>query len=348
MVSHAHLESWRTNWLNDRNNIALWGQDTSASVTDATRYLDGINAWCQAEGKKVFVIYDHLDHIGITDRTARENASAGLLLMWLLLSTRYRSLHAKIFIREDLFEASMTAGADANKLKARSVRLVWESGSLYRMLLRAMANTDDDLRTWLNEGRFAIACENRGELGWFPPENLPERGAPSQKGFAEHLVGKYMGATPIKGLVYTWLINKLEDAHGTVAPRSFLDLIAHAAEIAHPAPQARHDHLLASQELTRALEQTSRRRAQEMQEEYKLVARLEGLRGQQIPMPASQFCQRLVAIKDDPFPDLSPTDAADELLRIGVLRRRSGDRLDVPDIYRHGFGMKRKGGTARS
>ena len=38
--------------------------------------------------------------------------------------------------------------------------------------------------------------------------------------------------------------------------------------------------------------------------------------------------------------------AFEELLRIGVLADRDG-RIDVPDVYRYGFGIKRKGGTRR-
>ena len=38
----------------------------------------------------------------------------------------------------------------------------------------------------------------------------------------------------------------------------------------------------------------------------------------------------------------------DELKRIGVVSVRDDGRIDVPDIYREGFGIKRKGGTKRT
>lgn len=39
-------------------------------------------------------------------------------------------------------------------------------------------------------------------------------------------------------------------------------------------------------------------------------------------------------------------DHLDKLVRIGVLSMRPRDRIDVPDIYRYGFQIKRKGGVA--
>ncbi|MEI7835486.1 MAG: hypothetical protein WCK05_03645 [Planctomycetota bacterium] len=36
-----------------------------------------------------------------------------------------------------------------------------------------------------------------------------------------------------------------------------------------------------------------------------------------------------------------------ELERLGVLRVRPDGRVDVPDLYRYGYEIKRKGGVAR-
>jgi hypothetical protein len=32
-------------------------------------------------------------------------------------------------------------------------------------------------------------------------------------------------------------------------------------------------------------------------------------------------------------------------VELGVLRERSNDRIDVPDVYRFGLGLRRKGGV---
>ena len=39
--------------------------------------------------------------------------------------------------------------------------------------------------------------------------------------------------------------------------------------------------------------------------------------------------------------------ALEELVQLGVLRIRDDGRIDVPDLYRYGYGIKRKGGVAR-
>ena len=47
-----------------------------------------------------------------------------------------------------------------------------------------------------------------------------------------------------------------------------------------------------------------------------------------------------------PAPD--PRNLVRYLVEIGVLRERSQDRLDAPDLYQAGLGLRRKGGVARS
>lgn len=338
---------WRDRWRLKRNEVAEWGELSDEDVARAMNYLDRVERLCQDREESIVVTYDHLDRIGILEREVREQTSAALLLLWLNLSNRYRWLRAKIFIREDLFEAGSAAGADASKLKSRSVRLRWDADSLYRMLIRSMANQHPDLASWIQEGVNGVPLEDRGELGLFPPESLPEEGRVSRRGFAQHFVGKYMGAGPKKGQVHTWLLTKLQDAHEQIAPRSLLELVANAAEGARRSPKAKYSRLLTPPELTAALEETSRRRASEIREEHPIVERLENLRGTQVPAASSKIVSLLRPIPKDPLPNLRPEEAASELLRLGVLLLRERERLDVPDIYRFGFGIKRKGGTRK-
>ncbi|MCB9653995.1 MAG: hypothetical protein H6729_07710 [Deltaproteobacteria bacterium] len=339
------LEKVISLWRDGRSSITTWGNVEDIIAEEAMNWLDALEDARQQSSEPLVVTYDHLDRIGIFDRDVRRKSASSLLLLWLSLSIRYRSLRAKIFIREDLFEAALASGADASKLKARSVRLAWDADAMYRMLIRSMSNQTPELRDWIQTGQFRIDLDDKGALlGWFPPE---EFGEAKRRSFAEHLVGKYMGSSPKKGKVYTWLLDKLQDAHGAVAPRSLLDLIANAAESAlRGVPRAKHSKLLTPSELTSALEATSKRRAHEVEEEHPVVARLKSLAGINVPVAESKVMKLLDPQPDDNMPDLSAPAAFDELLRIGVLRRRADGRMDVPDIYRHGFGIKRKGGTA--
>ena len=42
-----------------------------------------------------------------------------------------------------------------------------------------------------------------------------------------------------------------------------------------------------------------------------------------------------------------PADFVDYLIDLGVFRRRSDDRIDVPDLYLSGLSLRRKGGVKR-
>ena len=48
-----------------------------------------------------------------------------------------------------------------------------------------------------------------------------------------------------------------------------------------------------------------------------------------------------------PLPENSPRDFIGYLTDVGIFRDRSDDRLDVPDLFLFGLGLKRKGGVVR-
>ena len=275
--------------------------------------------------------------------------TASLLAMWLSLADRYRRIRPKIFVREDLFQASLSTFPDASKLDARSVSLEWRVEDLYRVLIKHMANTSDGLKDWVQGSVRGIPLINLGLLGWMPPPTLPESGPASQKAFVDHLAGELMGSGPKKGLTYHWIPNRLQDAHARAVPRSFISLVRNAATLAvSQGPGAQNLRLLTPLELQGALESTSRRRVNELKEEFPVVARLESLRGETVML------SRKIAVDT-----LSRAQSTDDeygkdgelvlhtLIELGVMSERDDGRIDVPDIYRYGFGILRKGGVKR-
>lgn len=316
-----------------------WVPQARASLADLYAWLDAVE---RASGETCFVVYDHLDRIGTIDRRVREKVSAGLLGLWLSLSQRYSRIHGKVLLREDLFQATLTSFADATKLEARSVRLDWNAGRLLALLVRRFA-ADGKLRQWLEEVAHMELSRSK-YLGWMPPAELDERG---QRNFGTSLVGPYMGAGPTKGFSHTWLINHLQDAHLRVAPRSLLALVRGAAELAlDRGPGASYRRLLVPTELQQSLEKASLRRVSELKEDYPVVGRLEGLRDATLFLSRREVVQALGSVKLEDGFQHDAEGAFEELVRIGVLADRGG-RMDVPDVYRYGFGIKRKGGTRR-
>jgi hypothetical protein len=308
-------------------------------------WMDGLERGLTAA---VVMTYDRLDRIGSTSGT-RQQMTASLLAMWLSLADRYRRIRPKIFVREDLFQSSLARFPDASKLEARSVSLEWRVEDLYRVLIKHMANTSDLLKSWIESSSRGIPLVSSGALGWVPPRTLPETGPGSQKHFVDHLAGEMMGSGPKKGHTYRWIPNRLQDAHARAVPRSFLGLVRNAATFAiNRGPSAQYLRLLAPVELAGALDNTSRLRAKEIEEEFPVVARLENLRGKIVMLARKVAVEALSKplAKDDQY----GTDGElvlQTLIDLGVMSERSDGKIDVPDIYRYGFGILRKGGVKR-
>lgn len=332
-------------WTRHHGDPAAWVPAARAHLAALTTWLDVFDA--KSHGY-VFVSYDHLDKIGVTRPALRQGFASALLGLWLSLSNRYRNLRGKVFLREDLFQGALHGSADASKLETRSSLLHWSAEDLYRMLLRHLG-ASDPLREWLQSAEPSRVFTDSPVLGAMPPEVLPEEGGFCQRRVAERLAGPQMGEGVKKGFTHRWIPNHLQDAHGAIVPRSMLNLIAFAAQEAlRRGPQGQYTRLLHHTELQAALEKTSRYRVQELVEEHKVVQRVEALRGMTLLSERAEVIQRLA--RRGPHPDGFEADGEQvfvELERLGVLKTREDGRIDVPDIYRFGFGIKRKGGVAR-
>jgi hypothetical protein len=328
----------------DVQEIAQWvgeGREKMAAVGAA---LDQIDRELTKKKQIVFATYDHLDRIGMLAFETRRRYIRALLALWLSLSNRYASLRAKIFLREDLFDANELAFPDATKLRARSVSLEWDVEALYQVVVRHLSETSDAMRRWLREVE-GLTLEDRMELGWMPGP-MPEA---VQKAFADGLAGELMGRGVKKGYTYRWIPNRLQDSQVRIVPRSILCLLGVAARTAasrsFPADSTR---LLTPEDLAAALPETSTQRVAEIGEEYPLVRRLENLRGLQVMLDPAVVAKQLGKPVAGELPSKMPGEAVkEELIRLGVLSVRRDGRIDVPDIYRYGFGIKRKGGVAR-
>ena len=350
-LAHATGQSLPAGSFADMRVDANWDLPMLAHVTG--RELGRLSAWMdnleRTRSGPIVITYDGLDRIK-SPSNARRAMTASLLAMWLSLADRYRQIRPKIFVREDLFQASLAAFPDASKLEARSVSLEWRVEDLYRVLIKHMANTSDGLKGWIESSARGIPLQCQGSLGWMPPDTLPEIGRTSQKGFVDHLAGEQMGSGDKKGLTYRWIPNRLQDAHARAVPRSILSLVRNAARwaIDHGA-NAQNLRLLAPGELVAALDVTSQRRAAELSEEFPVVARLEHLRGMAVMLERKVAVAKLSRepAKDDEY-GVDGEKVLRALIELGAMSERPDGRIDVPDIYRYGFGILRKGGVKRA
>ncbi len=160
-----------------------------------------------------------------------------------------------------------------------------------------------------------------------------------------------MGSGVNKGYVHRWIPNHLSDANQVIVPRSMLNLFFFAARFAERTPKAQDGRLLHHTELMEGLKEASTYRVKELQEEYRVVQRLEKVRG-----------ITLFAEREDIERLLSETSAGweedgygsdgkqifAELERLGVFKVRGERGVDMPDLYRLGLDIKRRGGVARA
>ena len=338
------ISAWRAAPTNPKE----WG-GAFQDPTNVLLWLDRVEQHLRQQKRILVVTYDHLDRIGVRNREARRRLLPPLLALWLSFSNRYRNLRSKIFLRQDLFLESVPQTSDASKLQARAESIRWTTPALYRLLLRHMAESGEPLRAWLQSGTRKIPLREDPALAWLPPDDLPETGKLSQQTFMEHLVGKTMGATtdPRAGYPHRWVPAKLADAHGAIAPRSMITLFRSAAKHAvTEGPKASYLRLLTPDEMKAGLRETSDRRVSELAEEHPVVERLSQLVHDVLPLSLKAAAKLLGSQgPGDPIDgfDESGDRVLDELMRLGVVSRVGKDRIDIPDIYRLHFNIKRVG-----
>jgi hypothetical protein len=317
--------------------------------SDREALLEKIFTWDREltnRGFQGIVVYDALEGMKNWQELA-----AGLLAFWNDLGPRLRAFSPKIFLREDVRDRLAGRGTDFAKLGSRTISLTWSVLDIYRLLLFVFAKTGDTAREQLEWRGFAFTPP-RGIGGpWLPPHVVPEEGDGSQDAFATLLAGKWMGTTAQKGLTARWIPRMLADGNGAMAPRTAINLLIGAAEAWTANPQE-EGSLFSSEHLRAGLRFAAKGRAAELNEErrrpFSVEEFLVRLGGSFVPIDGADLALKLF-VKDGALIELNgeePSAILAEMQRIGVLTQRSDGRFDVPELYRLGFELKRRGGAA--
>jgi len=315
--------------------------------------LDKLDERLEVEDRWIFVGYDELDTLGAYDWEVMRQALLGLVGFWASYSRRWRRLRAKIFLRTDLFRRHTGfGGADLAKLSANRAELTWNDRNLFGMLIKRIANADDVLLDYCRQGKIRFHPSDP-ELGHIPMLKSNQDAQP----FVERLVGRFMGDGMKKGRTFYWILDHLRDARGHVAPRNLVRLLEHAALKEATNLKVRAPQLLHPTALRQALEDVSKDHVEQgLSHEWPWLDGLrERVRGNLMPMARRDVRDLLRNTWDGDWnqsrpirpPVDTPEEFVDYLLELGVLRERTQERLDVPDIYLFGLGLKRKGGVRR-
>lgn len=317
-----------------------WVEHNPSPAADLLRDRD---AKLQREGRVHLVLFDALDRTA-DSKDDRERLLAGLLQLALELRG-FRALLAKVFARPDMLEGALVKSfPDASKVLASSVKLEWRTRDLYGLLYQYLGNADDHgaceyfRRLAARQGSAAGSWSS-----WVVPKPLREDEDRQRRVFTA-IAGPYMGTNPRRGRTYSWVPNHLADGLDSVSPRSFLAAIGRAAR-----EPTRHDYALHWSGIQEGVRTASRLRVDEIQEDlpwaHEAMRKLEDLL---VPCARSTllrawqksdlFQKRLSGLPED------PDDVLMELRRTGILRVLPDGRINIPDVYRLGFGLRRKGG----
>jgi hypothetical protein len=304
----------------------------------------------QPRSWKGLILFDALDRTS-NNWQRMDDIVRGLLrtILWL---KAFPGLNAKVFLREDQAERTVFNFPDASKLTATKAELIWARHDLHGLLWQRLVNAPAAHGVRLR----AICPHVGGASVWgIAPEMRSESEA--QRSAFERLAGPWMGRDRRRGVPYTWSVGHLADGRGQTSPRSFLAAIRQAAEDSQER-YLLHEYSLHFESIKRGIQKASEIRVQEMAEDYPWVpSTLSALKGTNVPTdyqvvkdlwatafpggPNEVIAGKLPAQHSNRGWD----GLRDDLQRLGLIEMKKDGRLDMPDLYRVGFGLGRKGGV---
>ncbi|WP_084536648.1 hypothetical protein [Azospirillum halopraeferens] len=370
MVSQGHepYSVWRAvvlRWLAEiaghQVPVTTW-MDTVAWVKGNpepfARIVEAANQKLVGEGQFGLIIFDALD------RTSHDWGTMNLIVrdllrvaLWLRDLSRVR---AKIFLRPDQMERTVTSFPDASKITSTTVNLTWDRHDLHAMLWQRLINSPASHGACLRSVVSSVLPPPDGLIEhkdyWSLPPVLTSD-SPYQRRLFEALAGDKMGKDARRGVPYVWSVGHLADGHGWTSPRSFLAAIAGAAE---DSAQRYADYPLALhyESLKRGIQKASQIRVEQVAEDDPWVPEaMKPLKGKNVPCDfqtifeawSEAFPGGAGAIPSDHLPPQhaeSWDGVRKDLDRLGILVTRKDGRIDMPDLYRVGFGLGRRGGVA--
>ena len=170
-----------------------------------------------------------------------------------------------------------------------------------------------------------------------------------------------MGRTPIYGEPYTWIQNRLSATERRVSAHSFLVALRLAADYTadqHP----EHPKALHPGGIRRGVHEASKIRVGELEEDYPWMRPvMRSLAGMYVPCEFADFAERWrnervfdrLAEEIEPNePRLPPLHLDDglegvrrDLESLGVFQPLYDGQVNIPDVFRVGYGLGRRGGV---
>jgi hypothetical protein len=343
---------------NDWGSAVEWISNNAEAADDILTKCD---AELKSKDQTLLVLFDAFDRLSTNWDDVRSLTRDALRLC--LRCRSRRSIRLKFFLRPDLEEdAEIWEFADSSKLRHSKVELSWKSADLYALVVTHLLNSGEfgeRYRLWATK-TFGVSWKSTEDVFVLPDEMSSDE---ALQEIIEALTDEFMGRDRKRGYTYTWIPTHLADAVGRITPRSYLLAFKRAAEKTaerfseHSKALhylAIHDGVIAASDI----------RVREINEDYPWVQPLlEAARGLVVPSSQKELTQywtpdslkRLVTASKkklpprrystDPLRKGKPDALLDDLVELAIVYRTHDHRLNVPDIFRVGFGIKRKGGV---
>jgi hypothetical protein len=330
-----------------------WAQDHLEQIENRLLHKD--RDLCAKE-KIQLVLFDALDRAA-QDWQALRKLLKGLLSL-LLEFRAYRAIRLKAFIRPDMLEdKAIWAFPDSSKIQQNKVSLEWPRADLYSLLWQYLGNEPQqgDVFRDACKQHFGQNWRESPPGIWQAPESMRTDEALQRRIF-HALAGEWMGTDARRGFPYPWLPNHLGDSYGKVSPRSFLAALRVAATDELRKEQKYPLHYEA---IKNGVQEASTIRVAELREDYPWVGELlTPLKGTTLPCEFSLITElwrskkslgKLAQTGEDARRLPSRLDEGDEgikqdLVDLGIFKEKPDGRIDMPDVYRVGYGLGRKGG----
>jgi len=340
-----------------------------AHADEIPQRLAEADAELDAAGADLIVLVSGFETACAT-RAAGRRSLDGLLtsLPELVRTLGLRRIVLKLIVRDDLVDPTRHASSSpAGRVIARRCVLRWPLHDLHGLLWHLLTThpKHGELFRHLAFRCLVRASLGRSALASLVPQALRELSVPAawclpseayfdanmQEALFHGLTGPFMGESARKGFPYRWLPTHLADAHGDISPRSFLSALATA--VAHTADHhADHDFAIHFRSLHAGVHEASRIRVGEIAEHPWVQPLMAALAGH-VAVPfefadAEARWQEADALShaDVVAAEIDSADSARKrLAELGVWREMKTGRIDVPDIFRLGFRLARRGGV---
>ena len=346
-AERPEIEGWidRVRWVSENS------EPVEQRLYDADQSM-GSNKELQ------IIVFDALDRTAATwDDRAR--LLDGLLENLLDFRT-FRAVRLKAFVRPDMLVGpEIGRFPDASKILVGAVDLLWSIRQLFGLLFHYLGNAPlagDTFRAHCMETFGQGFVEIPGMATWRAPGPM-DIDETLQRRIFHSLAGEWMGTNPRRGYPYTWLPNHLADAHEQVSPRSFLAALREAAEETAECYQA-HPLTLHYEATKRGVQKASQIRVAEVAEDFPWIRQvMEPLKDLTVPCEMTEIALRWTQSRlhdrlDSDLRGVLPRRAGefsqglcDQLVTAGIFARMPDGRINLPDVYRVGFGLRRLGGV---